>query len=159
MVVSQTMDATPDVVVTGSILLDFLTREGRAGRMNSGTASSRRSAVRTVLRAKFGEDDWETTPFEPPDAPDLADHFAKVSANDFVPGSIASYRSDFVRTVSLWVHRAEKDASEEDDDYLTHSIALRPGVTAQLTVPVDLSASEAKRLAALIVALPIDDAE
>lgn len=153
------MEADNDDFVTGSILLDFLTREGRAGRMNAGTASSRRSAVRTVLRAKFGEDDWETTPFEPLDAPHLADHFAEVSANDFVPGSIASYRSDFVRTVSLWVHRAKKDASEDNCDYLTHSIELRPGVTAQLIVPVDLTAREAKRLAALIVALPNDDAE
>ncbi len=153
------MEANSHDLVTGSILLDFLTREGRAGRMNAGTASSRRSAVRTVLRAKFGEDDWDTTPFEPPDAPDLADHFAEVCANDFVPGSIASYRSDFVRTVSLWVHRAKEDAPEDDDDYLTHTIALRPGVAAQLIVPVDLTAREAKRLAALIVALPIGDAE
>ena len=153
------MEAPNDDFVTGSILLDFLTREGRAGRMNAGTASSRRSAVRTVLRAKFGEDDWETTPFEPPDAPDLADHFADVSADDYTPGSIASYRSDFVRTVSLWGHRAKKDASEDDDAYLTHTIALRPGVTAQLIVPVDLTAGEAKRLAALLVALPIIDAE
>lgn len=158
MVHYQAMETDNDDFVTGSILLDFLTKEGRAGRMNAGTASSRRSAVRTVLRAKFGEDDWETTPFEPQDAPDLADHFAEVSADDFVPGSIASYRSDFVRTVSLWVHRAKKDASE-DDDYLKHTIAMRPGVTAQLIVPVDLTAREAKRLAALIVALPIDDGE
>jgi len=153
------MEADNDDFVTGSILLDFLTREGRAGRMNAGTASSRRSAVRTVLRAKFGKDDWEATPFEPQDAPDLADNFAEVSADDFAPGSIASYRSDFVRTVSLWVHRAKKDASEDGDDYLKHTIAVRPGVTAQLIVPVDLTAREAKRLAALIVALPIDDGE
>src|SRR5688572_4140777 len=97
--------------VSGQELIEYLDAEARAHKMNAGTASSRRSAVREVLSVAFG-DAWKATAFPSSDVDVLLDKFAEAHQNDFTPESIQSYRSNFRRTVALRVG----DTQAEPDD-------------------------------------------
>lgn len=49
------------------------------------------------------------------------------------------------------------DQIDEDVELIEHSFALRPDLTVSVELPVDLTKSEASRLAAFLQALPFED--
>lgn len=50
-------------------------------------------------------------------------------------------------------------SNEEIQDFLAHQFHLRPEITVELELPIDLTDSEAKRLADFVRALPFDQEE
>lgn len=146
---SMTNDAQS---LTGQKLIDYLDAQGGARKMNAGTASSRRSAVREVLNVAFGHA-WNTTPFKSSDVDALLDKFAEAHIDDFTPESIQSYRSNFRRTVELSLGANQAEPTE---GWLTYRFPIRDGVAAEMRLPADLTIAEARRLATLITALPVD---
>ena len=140
--------------MTGEILVGWLIAEGRSGRMHAGTAASRRSAVREVLQRAVPDGDSDKFPFQEDDVEDLVTAFVSAVAEDFEEGTVRSYRSNFQRTVELYLDSLE---SAPADDVLTiYRFPVRPGLVAEMHLPTDLTSTEAKRLANLLLALPVD---
>jgi hypothetical protein len=152
----MTNDSLDASRITGTVLLDFLNREAAAGRMHAGTAASRRSAVREVLDRAWGRDGLESleVPFTVGDVPDLVRGFAADVADEFGEGTIRSYRSNFQRTVELYL---ESRGAPADDEMATYQFPIRQGMTAEIRLPVDLTQAEAKRLSALLEALALEE--
>lgn len=123
--------------------------------MHAGTAASRRSAVREVLARAWDRTGMDplVVPFTSEDVPDLLHEFSTSVDGEFGEGTIRSYRSNFQRTVELYL-----DALEAPDvgEMETYRFPIRPGIAAELTLPANLTQAEAKRLAALIEALPLE---
>jgi len=139
--------------LSGRQLLTYLDAEVRSGQLNAGTASSRRSAVREVLQIAFGER-WESAPFSSSDLADLLADFDRKHEADFTPETRSSYRSNFKRTVELCLASSNTDAS--GTEWMMYRFPIRDGVVVEISLPVDLAPAEAKRLSALITALPVE---
>lgn len=136
----------------GQQLIDYLDLEARAHRMNSGTASSRKTAVREVLSVSFG-DDWAATSFRGADVDVLLERFVAAHRDDFARESIQSYRSNFRRTVELALGGSQADTAET---WVSYRFPIREGHAVEMRLPADLTTAEARRLATLINALPVD---
>jgi hypothetical protein len=140
--------------VDGSELLAFLDREVSGGRLNAGTASSRRSAVRGVLQAAFA-DEWQSSQFAVVDVPQLLARFDEVHADDFTVESLRSYRSNFRRTVELML--GDGHGASTQPEAFNYRFPVRPNFVAEMSLPVDLTVAEARRLSALILALTANE--
>jgi hypothetical protein len=140
--------------VNGAELLAFLDREVTGGRLNAGTASSRRSAVRAVLQAAFASA-WQSSRFAVADVPQLLARFDELHADDFTVESLRSYRSNFRRTVELML--GDGNEASTQPEAFTYRFPVRPNFVAEMSLPVDLTAAEARRLSALILALTASD--
>jgi hypothetical protein len=142
-----------DQMTTGQQLIDYLDTEARTHRMHAGTASSRKSAVREVLNVSFGEG-WEGAPFQSIDVDALLDRFVAAHRDDFARESIQSYRSNFRRTVELALGDSQGDLTES---WVSYRFPIRDGYAVEMRLPADLTTAEARRLATLITALPVDE--
>ena len=140
---------------TGQMLLDFLDDEAKSGRMHSGTASSRRSAVREVLQVNF-EDGWRDVTCDYDHVQALLNTFDKARSGEFGSGTMSSYRSNFRRTVELYLEVGEQAADAGANPRISYRFQLREGLLVDFALPEDLSAAEASRLARFITALPLD---
>lgn len=143
---------TTQASLTGQQLVDFLDNEVRSNNMHTGTASSRRSAVREVLGVAFG-DRWSSTPFGVTDVDGLINRFVAAHRDDFKPESIQSYRSNFRRTIELCLEDKPQPSAE---GWFTYRFPIRDGGMAELRLPTDLTAMDARRLASFITTLPVD---
>ena len=138
---------------TGQQLIDYLDTEARAHRMHPGTASSRKSAVREVLSVSFG-DGWAGITFRGTDVDALLEKFVAAHRDDFAKETIQSYRSNFRRAVELALGDSQADKT---DDWVTYRFPIRDGEPVEMRLPADLTTAEARRLATLITALPVDE--
>lgn len=146
--------------MTGALLIGFLDREARGGELHPGTASSRRSAVREILQLAYG-DDWENTVFTIEDVPALLQEFVDERTGDFGDNTIASYRSNFRRTVELFLDAVEPEGPGDHDEtgWITYRFQVRGSQLVEFELPEDLTTAEAKRLSRFVMALPLDAAD
>lgn len=144
-----------EMMLNGRLLLEFLDDEAKSGRMHSGTASSRRSAVREVLQVNF-KDDWLEAAFEHREVQGLLEEFDNARSGEFGGGTMSSYRSNFRRTVELYFDGHDEAADAQENPRISYRFQLREGLLVDFALPEDVTAAEANRLARFITALPLD---
>jgi hypothetical protein len=143
---------------TGLDLIAFIDGEVRVGRLQPDTASSRKSGVRGVLQASFG-DAWEYAPVSLDQVTELVEKFVADATGEKGHGTISSYSSHYRRAVETYfeVRGAGQaaDGRSASEALITHRFPLRRDLVVTFALPADLSAGEAQRLASLIQSLPI----
>ena len=144
---------------TGLELVAFIDSEVQAGRLQPDTANSRKSGVRGVLQANYG-DAWEYAAVRLDQVAELVEKFVADASGEKGHGTISSYSSHYRRAVETYfeVRGAGRavDGRPVSESLITHRFPLRTDLVVTFSLPADLSAGEAQRLSSLIQSLPID---
>ncbi len=86
---------------TGRDFVDHWNWAAEKGLLNRNTANALRAAVQRVLSVE-GQD-WESINVRSIDIDSLLDRFENLAKKEFAPGSLAAYRSRFLRALSLYL--------------------------------------------------------
>src|SRR5680860_65682 len=168
---------------TGTGLSEHWNWAAKRGLMNDNTAGALRSACTQVLAV---EENWESLDVRRLDVDDFINRFENLRKKDFTPQSLATYGSRFRRAVKSYLDYLDnpkswrfegrerttqrernlqrqsalkpvETSSAESVEMVAYPFPVRAGVMAEIVLPADLRSSEAKRLAALLESVAIDE--
>ena len=159
---------------TGSDLIEFLDELAADGKMNAATAAVHQTAVRRVLAAVPG---WEEAAVLSLDHQALYEALLERHLGSLKRATLDTYWNTYVRAVEMlaqWggaprearperlVARRRNNARRrpqqgDERPAIEHVVPLANGRLAELRLPLDLTAAEARRLGALIAVLAYDE--
>lgn len=150
-----------DMEATGKGLIEFLEEAGRSGRMTKSWAQALRSACRSLL-VTVAKDDWETLDLAEANLDDLHRRFKELRS-DLTDGSLYTYGRRLHIAVTAYLdYLQDPDGWQPEDagrppegSLVTYPYPLRPSLMLSLSLPPDLTAEEADRLAAFLHAVSV----
>src|SRR6266545_3531645 len=137
-------------------------------RMPVRTARNTGVSIRAVLWRVSLADDLDVRTI---DVDDVLDQFEDAAAGRLTTHSLQTYRAGFRRGLDMFLRWQAKDPRWDigpssrarrppapatgSDGTIPHTFPVRAGITTRLTLPVDLTAAEADRLAQFIRSLVV----
>lgn len=101
---------------TGAGLIDFLDYAIDKGYLKTATGQAMKTAVREVLSATQGADEWETVDLTSLDEDDILRRFETLRAMKFSAGSLSTYKGRYSRAIAMF------------DDFRTSPATWKPSV-------------------------------
>jgi hypothetical protein len=162
---------------TGAGLIAFLEQCAKNGEMNESTAESYRTTVIAVFESIEDPPDPAKIDVRTMDVGATLDHFAHLRGSKYQSSTLTTYRSRFHRAVAMykaWLNnepgwrragrglrlKATSRAADRETgpQLMTYALPLRTDLMINITLPVELTAADAKRVANFVNGLVFDEA-